>query len=170
VLALVLLKAIITDFHNARRFVEGLADEKIDRLGALLLWLSRRDDALAMRLRNPAGFVRSVVVSDRWDEPQDFEDMPTYWADFCRHVIDASTGLVSEQQCAYWLAERDLNADLALELRLAGFPFRAGADDRAEPDEQPSACEVEDDAEWCDDDMAWWPESSQVERTLYGIG
>jgi len=49
--------------------------------------------------------VYSVVVADRWDEPLDFEDMPAYWADFCWHVIDASRGLVSEQQCAYCLAE-----------------------------------------------------------------
>jgi hypothetical protein len=114
--------------------------------------------------------VHSVVVGDGWDASQDFEDMPAYWADFCRHIIDASRGLVSEQQCAYWLAERDLNADLALELRLAGFPFKADEDDRDGPEEQPSACAVADGAGWCDDDMAWWPESSQVERTLYGIG
>jgi hypothetical protein len=90
------------------------------------------------------------------------------WAAFCWHVVDVIRGLVSEEQCAYWLAERDLDADLALELRLAGFPFRAGEDDRAESGEQASGCEVEDGAGWCDDDMAWWPESSQLEWLTAG--
>lgn|GEM_PF-4161731 len=149
VLAAVLLRAVVHGFHNVGPYVKSLNQKAIDKLGTLVLWLSRYDPFLDLHLRNPSGFVRSIVGNNEWEEPQDYEDMPELWSEFCDQMTDVARGLITKGQLIYWLAGNGFNADIVFEIEEEGFQFQPDDAPIVTPDVDNSDS---DDADWNDED------------------